>query len=299
MTAYYQDEWLTIHAGDCRAVMAEMPADSVDCVVTSPPYWGLRDYGHADQLGLERTPEEYVANMVVVFAEVRRVLKPSGTCWLNVDDRTNNGRALLIPERLVLALESDGWFPASSIVWAKGASNGPFVGTCLPDGSGRRPDRSHESVYLLAKHRSYYYDANAVREESDPAQVAHNERYARVYSAHTDKARLREPGNINHVGIHARPSKDGKRGLRSVWTIPGEPYAGMHGAVMPSRVAELCIAAGCPPDGTVLDPFGGSGTTAMVAQKLGRRAVLIDLNPDYIKQQLQRNAQTPLGLEVA
>jgi DNA modification methylase len=295
MTPYYADAWLTVYAGDCRAVMAEMPEQSVHCVVTSPPYWGLRDYGAEGQIGLETTPEAYVETMVAVFREVRRVLRDDGTVWLNVDDRTRDGRAMLLPARVILALADDGWFVASEVIWAKGASNGPFIGTCLPDGSGRRPDRSHEAIYLLARQRRYHYDAAAVRETSDPNQVKHNERYAKVYVANTDKARLREPGNVNHVGIHARPAKDGRRGLRSVWTVPGEPYPGAHGAVMPSRVAELCILAGCPELGVVLDPFAGSGTTGHVAQRLGRRAILIDLNPDYLIQAMDRNRDIPLG----
>ena len=323
MIPYYADDWLTIYAGDCRDVLATMPADSVDCVVTSPPYWGLRDYGHEGQLGLERTPEEYVANMVAVFAEVRRVLKPSGTCWLNLGDSYNSGggyapnapsnlsgskqstqphatqgmRAAIvglkhkdlvgIPWRVAFALQADGWYLRSDIIWSKPNP--------MPESVTDRPTKSHEYLFLLTKSARYYFDADAVREAVTESSLE------RIRYPIDAARRRREAGTVT-TGDTMRQDQmvpANGRNLRSVWTIATRPYPGAHFAVFPPELPERCIKAGSPSNGVVLDPFGGSGTTAMVAQKLGRRAILIDLNPEYIKQQLRRNAQTPLGLEVA
>jgi DNA modification methylase len=451
MTPHYTDDWLTLYGGDCREVLASLPADSVDCVVTSPPYWGLRDYGTAtwdggdaecdhlvgppasnsntlnggkgwtptaygvpfkggcgkcgatridSQLGLERTPEEYVANMVAVFREVRRVLKPSGTCWLNLGDSYAGGDLLGrndvgttgglgrqggnkagsgnpgpqgrmkrntglkpkdlvgIPWRVAFALQADGWYLRSDIIWSKPNP--------MPESVTDRPTKSHEYLFLLTKSPRYYFDADAVREP------------------HVTASNLRDPGKEAYGTVGRKtPLSPGARefnhpngrNIRSVWNIATRPYPGAHFAVFPPELPERCIKAGssekgvCPEcgapwervveriggpppgdhrkregyDGTrkaahatgtvdgsalsneyrkhgfptynttgwqatcghvsypqtpsvVLDPFGGSGTVGMVANRLSRRAILIDLNPEYLKQQMTRNAQTPLGL---
>lgn len=348
MTPYYSDDWLTLYGGDCRTVLAGLPADSVDCVVTSPPYWGLRDYGTAtwiggdadhehvgtvlrtadvggsigvrsgdcacgaqridSQLGLERTPEEYVANMVAVFREVRRVLKPSGTVWLNLGDSyagywgdkkareegrrsradtngwTNgfhmNARPdfhaafdgsgvkpkdlVGIPWRVAFALQADGWYLRSDIIWAKPNP--------MPESVTDRPTKAHEYLFLLTKSARYYFDADAVREP------------------HVGP--LHNPGNKTDNG-----RLTSSRNIRSVWTIATRPYPGAHFAVFPPELPERCIKAGSPLNGIILDPFGGSGTVGMVANRLSRCAILIDLNPEYLRQQMERNAQTPLGLD--
>jgi DNA modification methylase len=323
MTPFYSDDWLTLYGGDCREVLASLPANSVDCVVTSPPYWGLRDYGNEGQLGLERTPEEYVANMVAVFAEVRRVLKPSGTCWLNLGDsysthaagkvddpmktsglagvrtqevarklkaeRTEYRNSPLpeknlvgIPWRVAFALQADGWYLRSDIIWSKPNP--------MPESVTDRPTKSHEYLFLLTKSPRYYFDADAVREPHS------DDRPLNPY-------RLDKPGIPNrgtnpgmtgkNLGVFGNPAG---RNIRSVWSIATRPYPGAHFAVFPPELPERCIKAGSPQAGLVLDPFGGSGTVGMVANRLSRRAILIDLNPEYLKQQMTRNAQTPLGL---
>jgi DNA modification methylase len=323
MTPFYSDDWLTLYGGDCREVLASLPANSVDCVVTSPPYWGLRDYGNEGQLGLERTPEEYVANMVAVFAEVRRVLKPSGTCWLNLGDsysthaagkvddpmktsglagvrtqevarklkaeRTEYRNSPLpeknlvgIPWRVAFALQADGWYLRSDIIWSKPNP--------MPESVTDRPTKSHEYLFLLTKSPRYYFDADAVREPHS------DDRPLNPY-------RLDKPGIPNrgtnpgmtgkNLGVFGNPAG---RNIRSVWNIATRPYPGAHFAVFPPELPERCIKAGSPQAGLVLDPFGGSGTVGMVANRLSRRAILIDLNPEYLKQQMTRNAQTPLGL---
>lgn len=328
---YYSDEWLTIHEGDARAVLREMEPESVNCVVTSPPYWGLRDYGSPGQLGLEKTPEEYVAAIVDVFREVRRVLRADGTLWLNLGDSyyrdpgrgdqekgghagLHTGRSaagamqqrvpglreknlLGIPWRVALALQADGWYLRSEIIWAKGWSFAPDAGAIMPDPTKDRPTRSHETVFLLTRSPRYFYDHAAVREPSvSEAQQAHNARYARTYDAFDSRApESGQPGNENNRGLHSRPGGGG-RSLRTVWRIGVSPYPGDHYAVFPERLIEPMMLAGCPEGGVVLDPFAGTGTVGMVAQRLSRRAVLIDLNADYLAQCLARNAQTPLGL---
>lgn len=365
MTPYYSDAWLTIHAGDCREVMATMPAESVHCVVTSPPYWGLRDYGMATweggdegcahrvggqvqdskwagaittgqrpgadasrcrqcgairqdaQLGLEATPEAYVASMVEVFREVRRVLRSDGSAWLNLGDSyatmrndhegggfskpgTRPGTApkrgwhggpnlkakdlVGIPWRVAFALQADGWYLRSDIIWSKPNP--------MPESVTDRPTKSHEYLFLLTKSPRYYFDADAVR-EAGQEWSGRAGTFARNGSVSTHVI----PGQS---AAEHRADRDDRvpagRNIRSVWTIATRPYPGAHFAVFPPALVEPCIKAGCPERGVVLDPFAGSGTVGMVAQRLSRRAVLIDLNPEYLAQQLRRNADLPLGL---
>lgn len=247
-----------------------MPSGTFQCCVTSPPYYSLRNYQVDGQIGLEQTPHQYVAQLVAVFQEVRRVLRDDGTLWLNLGDsyandtkwggasggkhaaalhgNTGIGRTkrhtgakakdlLMIPARVALALQADGWWLRSAIVWHK-----PNV---MPESVKDRPTSSYEMVYLFAKAEQYFYDADAIREP---------------------------PG----------------RNCRNVWSINTKPFRDSHFAVMPPEVAQRCILAGCPAGGKVLDPFGGAGTTGLVAAELGRRATLIELNPDYAEIARQR-----------
>lgn len=323
MTPYYSDDWLTVYGGDCLDVMRTMPADSVDCVVTSPPYWGQRDYGHAEQIGLERTPEQYVEVLAETFRAVRRVLKPSGVVWINLGDsyftrsvrrdngnrdkmrgfagdllpdwsdyakrgraRYSSGHPTLkdkdlvgIPWRVALALQADGWWLRSEVIWHKTS--------VTPDGATDRPTPDHEQVFLLTRSGRYWYDAVAIREPAAAATIRDRlgdaERVDRGY-----------PGSPSKV--NGRLGASDFRNKRTVWRVSPQPYRGQHTATFPPPLIEPMILAGCPAKGVVLDPFAGSGTVGMVANRLSRRAVLIDLNPEYLKQQMQRNAQTPLGL---
>lgn len=274
MSVYYQDDHVTLHLGDSLEVAQTMGDGSVDCIVTSPPYFGLRDYGNDGQYGAEDTPAEYVEVMRALFSELRRVLADDGTLWLNLGDSYGKAKNLLgIPWRVAFALQDDGWILRSEVIWAKR--------NCLPDPAADRPAKAHEHVFLFSKRPRYWYDADAIREDSDPEQQAHNERYAREYEGHTARAAATgQPGNVNNVGIHSRPGKGG-RPARSVWPISAQPFAEAHFAVMPPELAERCVKAGCKPGGTVLDPFSGSGTTGMAAAKHGRKYVGIDLNADY------------------
>ncbi len=435
MTPYHKDDWLTVYQGDCREVMRQMEPESVHCVVTSPPYWGLRDYGTASwvggdegcdhtsvrrpgpddksftnggtsrdkpsntcrkcgatradsQLGLEATPEEFVANMVDVFREVKRVLRSDGTCWVNLGDsyasawsmpgdrrnivgqeglasgkRADRPNRLVgglkekdlvgIPWRVAFALQADGWYLRSDIVWSK---LNP-----MPESVTDRPTKSHEYVFLITKSARYYYDAEAVRESVQSGSQT---------SVRVDRQGPRDDPQEQRVGSGERQGQSlAGRNLRSVWHLATAPYPGAHFATFPPKLVEPCIKAGAPEKvcgecgagwrrvtsveyrndttisgrpaigngggprsaderrggysertrrfaettgfkpsckhdaetvpATVLDPFAGSGTVGMVAQSLSRRAVLIDLNGDYLVQAMRRNQQSPLGLETA
>lgn len=318
------DDWLTVHGGDCREVLSTLPDESVQCVVTSPPYWGLRDYGVDGQLGLERTPDEYVAAMVDVFREVRRVLRRDGTLWLNLGDsyaggdrttgrndavrqgkQTGGGfeagpRTKLgaitglkpkdlvgIPWRVAFALQADGWYLRSDIIWSKPNP--------MPESVTDRPTKAHEYLFLLSKSASYHYDADAIREPwtDDRQGWSGDTRDRDELVRRRHDATFRQDG-----GLTQKPTTSG-RNRRSVWTIATKPYPGAHFATFPEALVEPCILAGCPEGGVVLDPFAGTGTVGAVAQRLSRRAVLIDLNPDYLRQLMVRNQQAPLGLGAA
>lgn len=277
---------LTLLQGDVVEMLQSLPSESVNCCVTSPPYWKMRDYHVNGQIGLEPTCEDYVDRLTAVFRDVRRVLKKDGTLWLNMGDGFFSGKGqpaslkpkdlVGMPWRLALKLQSDGWWLRADVVWDKP--------NAMPDGATNRPSRSHEYVFLLTKSDQYYYNADAVREEAKSkgrkqptAEMKtvrpndthwHDNRYARGASGY----------GVNPLG----------RNRRSVWTIPNQLYKGAHFATFPEKLVEVCIASGCPDEGVVLDPFAGSGTTGKVARMLGRSAVLIELNPDYCNLIRQR-----------
>ena len=250
--------------GDTREELRLLPDQTFSCCVTSPPYWGLRDYGHETQLGAERTVDEYIISLVQVFREVRRTLRNDGTLWLNIGDSYTSGNRtwrdpdkknpargmnyraptpeglkpkdlIGIPWRLAFALQADGWFLRSDIIWYKP--------NCQPESVKDRPTQAHEYVFLLSKSQDYFYNAAAVRE----------------------------------------PTKDGSsvRNRRSVWEVSTEPYAGAHFAVFPKSLVRPCVIAGSPPGGIVLDPFFGSGTCGVVCVEEGRRCVGIEVKPEY------------------
>jgi DNA modification methylase len=286
---------VTLHLGDCLAVLRTLPAASVQCCVTSPPYFGLRDYGHADQIGLEQTPDEYVTKLVAVFREVSRALKDDGTLWLNLGDsynaagrtghgtrvgyKQNTNRAsamggdncrpsvdwlkpkdlIGIPWRVAFALQADGWFLRQDIIWHKPNP--------MPESVQDRCTKAHEYLFLLSKAERYYFDSESMKERArGPAKIC---------GPKNDASR----NDSDRRGI---VRGDGEtRTRRSVWTIATQPYAGAHFAVMPPALIEPCILAGSSPGDVCLDPFSGSGTVAAVATRFGRQAIGIELNPDY------------------
>ena len=300
---------VTIHVGDCLHTLRAMPDASVQCCVTSPPYWGLRDYGHDGQIGLESTPEAYVACMVEVFREVKRVLRDDGTCWVNLGDSYNGiggpgkqdggpigrtaavaiegtkGRRIStikpkdlvgIPWRVAFALQADGWYLRQDIIWHKPNP--------MPESVRDRCTKAHEYVFLLSKGQRYYYDADAVAE---PATAGTHITTEKSFGGQAAGAKVVPSGNQ----IPGKQWSWGNtRNRRSVWTITTKPYSGAHFAVMPPDLADPCIRAGCPEGGVVLDPFGGAGTVGLMANRLGRDAVLCELNPEYAELARRRIA---------
>ena len=339
--------------------LRQLPDQSVHCVVSSPPYWGLRDYGVDGQIGLEATPDEFIARLVEVFAEVRRVLRKDGTCWINMGDsyagswgaqsrgdeypgglegtsplharkikahpigRTNVGSLKNTPGlkakdlvgqpwRLAFALQADGWWLRSDIIWSKPNP--------MPESVTDRPTKAHEYIFLLTKSERYFYDAEAIKEFATyPDGPNAPDKIASPYGQGYSRNNIGAKGNANgfrggsyvngkpgprtsvgnskpdkqrghsrrHAGFNdrwdamPREEQRGSRNKRTVWTIATAPFPEAHFATFPPELPEICIKAGCPAGGTVLDPFGGAGTTGLVADRLQRNAILIELNPEY------------------
>jgi DNA modification methylase len=337
-----------ILTGDCRAMLRTLPDESVHCCVTSPPYFGLRDYGVDGQIGLEKTPDEFIAAMVEVFRDVRRVLRADGTLWLNLGDSyasvggpgwqgKNGQRAdrrftavrntvplreqartafkgvkpkdlLMMPARVALALQASGWWLRSDIIWHKPNP--------MPESVTDRPTSAHEHVFLLAKSERYFFDQEAVLEPVSPNTHA---RLSQDVQNQIGSARAhaggKTNGNMKAVGRKmAQPGSGVKnntsmdaalaimpsaRNIRNVWTIATQPFSEAHFATFPPALIEPCIKAGCPEGGTVLDPFGGAGTTGLVADRLKRDAILIELNPEYAAMAERRiRTDAPMFAEV-
>ena len=359
--------------GDCKEKLQSLCSNSINTCITSPPYWGLRDYGTAtweggdgecdhkeekgfnkqnlaaladkfdphknprnpnaydtgkdialpnfknqcgkcgairkdSQLGLEDTPEEYVANMVAVFREVKRVLRDDGTVWLNLGDsyagpKGNNrgegagggqGRGKLlgfdniktkvpnglkqkdlvgIPWRVAFALQADGWYLRQDIIWHKPNP--------MPESVTDRCTKAHEYIFLLSKNKKYYYDNEAIKEDVVNPNRKNYQSGSRSFGLNSDR-------NDNDLGERSKNIIYSKKNKRSVWTVTTKPFKGAHFATFPVDLITPCVLAGCPIEGTVLDPFGGSGTTALVANAHNRNAVLIELNEEYIEIMKER-----------
>lgn len=257
-------------------VMKEMNDDSVDCVVTSPPYWGLRDYGADGQVGLEKTYEGYIEEMTTIFREVRRILKDDGTLWLNLGDTYKNKQLIGVPWRVAFALQSDGWFLRQEIIWHKPNP--------MPESVTDRCTKASESIFLLAKSSSYFFDAEAIKEEN-AGSLPYGDK--KNFKMNDNRAQGRHgKGSMFSGGSRQEYIEKyymNGRNRRSVWTITTQPFSGAHFAVFPEEIPRLAILAGCHVGGTVLDPFSGSGTTGKMAMKLGRNYVGIDLNEDYLE----------------
>jgi DNA modification methylase len=260
--------------GDCIEGMRTLADESVHCVVTSPPYYGLRDYGVDGQIGLEESPDAYVAKMVDVFREVHRILRNDGTVWLNLGDSYASGKQLLgIPWRVAFALQADGWYLRQDIIWHKPNP--------MPESVTDRCTKAHEYIFLLSKSERYYYDNEAVREPVSQSSLKRAE-----YKWDCDRPSTKN-ASMGGDGIHVEKmgtrfvNPEG-RNRRSVWTVATKPYAEAHFAVYPPKLIEPCILAGCPVDGTVFDPFNGSGTTGYVALCNNRHYIGTELNPEYV-----------------
>lgn len=261
----------SILEGDCRDVLATLPASSVQTCVTSPPYFGLRDYEHDGQIGLEVTPDEYVASLVAVFRGVWRVLREDGTLWLNLGDTYLDKRLLGIPWRVAMALQEDGWLLRSDIIWHKPNP--------MPLSVTDRPSLSHEYIFLLAKSGRYFYDAEAIKEKAS----------GRARGNRRPEKGLDQKGYEIRSGLAKVADKEWhERNKRTVWTVATRPFADAHFATYPPELIEPCVLAGSRPSDTVLDPFNGAGTTGLVASRHGRDYIGIELNPRYAAMARQR-----------
>jgi site-specific DNA-methyltransferase (adenine-specific) len=272
--------------GDALAVLKFWPDAQIDCLVTSPPYWRQRDYrGDGSQLGQEQTPEEYVLRLADVFDECRRVLKASGTAWLVIGDKYDGGRQLGLPWRVALALVDRGWILRADCIWHKP--------NAMPSPSRSRPTPDHEYVFFFAKSADYSYDADAIREPhvtfSPQSKMRGGRRHFGVRGG-TPEAGKNGGGQNLHDGRWDQAFHPLGRNKRTVWSIPLSKFRGAHFAVFPESLVETCLRAGSPPGGLVLDPFSGSGTTAVVARRLGRDYVGIDCVAEYCEMARQRLA---------
>ena len=302
MEPFYQNKRVTIYNADCIECLKGMPEKSVHTCVTSPPYFGLRNYGVDNQVGLEETPEAYVEKLNAVFRELHRVLRDDGTLWLNLGDSYYTQPAgnkkpsgmqqnsvageigalaqygelkskplridglkqkdlIGIPWRTAFALQADGWYLRQDIIWHKP--------NAMPESVKDRCTKAHEYIFLLSKSKKYYYDNEAIMEQT---------------VAHSDSARDGANGipGIEKTGV-MKTNDHEKKNKRSVWSVCTRPYKGAHFATFPSSLITPCILAGCPVDGVVLDPFSGSGTTSLTAMELGRKSIGIELNEEYCR----------------
>ena len=310
-----------IEFGDCRETMRRWKEQGIKAqtCVTSPPYYGLRDYGHDGQIGLEETPEEYIKAMVEVFRCVWDVLEDNGTLWLNIGDSYNGsggqgtkpnimskeaaegrgGKAIKvdgikpkdligIPWMMAFALRADGWYLRQDIIWHKPNP--------MPESVTDRCTKAHEYIFLMSKSQKYYYDVDAIKEEANEDSGFAKQRAKGIdtWKYNNTLERIAQTGQTIESSTFG---EIGKRNKRSVWTVTTKPYAGAHFAVFPSDLIEPCILAGAPVGGIVLDPFMGSGTTAQVAQNLGRQYLGCELNPAYLDLQNIRTAQQSFGFE--
>ena len=295
--------------GDSVEMLKTLPSDSIHCCVTSPPYYGLRDYGVDGQIGREDTPEQYINRLTDVFREVWRVLRPDGTLWVNISDtycgtgskgnhsdpKNPKGRTgqqvsinhhapgckhkdlIGIPWLLAFSLRSDGWYLRNAVIWEKG--------NAMPESAKDRLTRSYEFVFLLAKSKRYYYDWLAIAEPTAESSIKRL-KGGRGQHKYADGIQGKLAQGINSpraAGAIRTEEIPVFRNKRDVWRINTVPYAGAHFAAFPPKLAETCILAGCPPGGIVLDPFFGSGTTGLVAVRHGRRYIGIDINVEYCR----------------
>jgi DNA modification methylase len=264
---YHLQKGLTLYEGEASATLSEFRKNSVDCIVTSPPYFRLRDYGHSDQVGQEDSWSDYCNAIGSIFEEALRVLRPHGTCWLNIGDKWEKNE-LMPAYDVMTALRQSGWLLAQTFIWHKT--------NVTPYGAKRRQTQDHEYVFLLAKNADYDYDRRAVMV---PAKW---ERWGK-------QTIVKEYRGIKPIDMNSldRRRQEGKP-VRTVWSMPTKPYRGRHDAAFPPALAERCMRLGCKPKGIVLDPFIGSGSTAAAAKTSGRRCIGIDLRSDFLDDTIDR-----------
>lgn len=296
-----------VYLGDSLETIKTFPDKSIDCVVTSPPYYGLRDYGVDGQIGLEETPEEYIDKLVSLFREIRRCLKDEGTCWVNLGDsysgncsRTSKGRAGMgaeregvftkggglppknligIPWRFAFAMQADGWILRQDIIWHKPNP--------MPESVTDRCTKAHEYIFLFSKQEKYYFDAQSIQEECIDEAYSNRQNTGEKERSQT-QGYSKAGGHRDNSGCFTKKSNYTTRNKRDVWSVCVKPNKEAHYATYPPELITPCILAGCPEQGIVLDPFMGSGTTGIVARTFNRNYVGCELNPEYHKMSERR-----------
>ena len=276
----------TIVCAEAESYLRTLPDAAIDCTVTSPPYYRQRDYGHAGQIGQEATPELYVTRLAGLFRECLRVTKPTGTLWVVLGDKYEEGQQLGLPWRVALALKKCGWLLRSDIIWHKP--------NAMPSAVKTRPTTDHEYVFLFTKSPEYFYDADAIREPhvtfTEKSRMRGGRRHFGLRNGTPEQGKNRGNSNL-HDGRWDQAFHPRGRNRRTVWSIPLSKFREAHFAVFPETLVETCILAGCPAGGLVHDPFLGSGTTAAVAARLGRPYLGIDCTPEYCDMARRRVAQ--------
>ena len=305
---------ITLYDGDCLETLKKLPSKTVQCVVTSPPYWGLRDYGKDEQLGMEKTPQLYVEHVREIFKEIRRVLRNDGVVWLNIGDTyvgTGKGEKrdpkasehrntkhdpvnnkvpgmrsknlVGIPWRVAFALQDDGWYLRQDIIWEKP--------NAMPEPVKDRCTRSHEYIFLFSKSKMYYFDNEAISEPAIHEGAVKKIGGDKYGDNNTEQFRIYSGENYETKGT---------RNKRSVWTISTKHFMDSHFATFPVQIPEICIKASTKVGDVVLDPFAGAGTTGLVADRLQRNALLLELNTEYcdmIEQRIMSDAPMLVNLE--
>ncbi len=277
MNFYEAKTEITLVCGDALASLKNIPDNFIQTCITSPPYFGLRNYEIDGQIGLEETPELYISRLVEVFREIKRVLRDDGTLWLNLGDSYARKNLIGIPWRVAFALQHDGWYLRSDIIWQKP--------NAIPESVKDRPTRSHEYVFLFSKSKKYYYNYEAIKEDAVNGDPNSPHGSIGTRSKNSGRRKQDEVGKRTYTGFNERYfSKPPllKRNKRDVWTISVKPFLGSHFATFPPDLVVPCVLAGSSEGSVVADPFCGSGTVGMVSVQNNRRFIGIDLNPDYI-----------------
>lgn len=277
--------------GSAQQVLAELPSEIADCIVTSPPYFKQRDYGVDDQVGDEQTSDAYVERLVAIFREARRVLRSTGTLWLNLGDKFEDGNLLGLPWRVAIALNADGWRLRADIIWHKP--------NAMPHSAKNRPTIDHEYLFMFSKSADYFYDADAIREPhvtfTENSKMRGGRSHFGKVNGTPEKGKNGGSSNL-HSGRWDQAFHPLGRNKRTVWSVPLSKFRDSHFAVFPEKLIQPCVLAGCPKGGLVLDPFLGSGTTAVVATVNARHFLGIEINPKYCDMARSRLVGTTQNL---